>query len=490
MFANFSSKQKAIIWSIVAVFTILFCLESLVNHYLYRTCAYDLGIYNNMLYSYSHLKLNYTSLQQPLVNHAFGDHFEPIFLLLAPFYWVFGSYTLLIFQIVMIVLGGIGAMRYVQLYTQSNTAAIATLIHFYVMWGIYSALSFDFHNNVTGAMLVPWFMVNAHQKKWRHAAIIFTLMLISKENIALYTIFVCLGLAFHYHQTKAIRNVLYGFTTIAAVYFIVVIKVIIPHFRPVDAVYLYEGAYQALGTSAEDMLKNVFLYPSKTFTLLFENPGFEPFYAGIKSELHFSVLVSGGIFMLYRPQFAVMLISVYAQKLFMNDPTRWGINNHYSIEFVPIIVLATAVFIHEKTSGKIKLILPFVIAAIAGFYTFTKLESRVSIWFDRTNLQFYRKEHYQAVEPVSALNQALANLPFTEKDAVAGQTLLVSRLCNRDSIYIYPNVNLANYIVLAPKLGKYPLNDSTFQVSLDTLMNSQHWTMIQKTDVVLVFKRN
>lgn len=490
MLTNYTSKQKVVIWSIVAVFTTIFCLESLVNHYMYRTCAYDLGIYNNMMYSYSHFKMNYTSLQQPLVKHAFGDHFEPIFILISPFYWLFGSYTLLIFQIIMIVLGGIGAMRYIQLYTQSNNAAIAALIHFYVIWGIYSALCFDFHNNVTGAMLVPWLAVYVQQNKWRFAALIFGLMLLSKENIALYAVFVCLGLALHYRQLKPTRNLLLVFSSVAAVYFVCVVKVIIPYFRPDDAVYLYEGSYRALGTDTADMLKNIFLYPGKIFALLFENTSGDPFYNGIKSELHFSVLVSGGIFLCYKPQFAVMLISVYAQKLFINDATRWGINNHYSIEFVPVIVFATALFIHDKTSGRMKVILPFAIAAVTACYTFTKLESRVSIWFDKINLQFYRKEHYQSVESVPALNEALSNLPFTEKDAVSAQTLIVSRLCNRDSIYMYPNVTYAKYIVLTPKLGHYPLNDSTFQVSLDTLSKSAHWQLIQKTDAVLVYKRN
>jgi uncharacterized membrane protein len=246
MLNQYTPKQKIFIYIIVALFALVYCSISLVNHYQFRTSAYDLGIYNNMLYSYSHFKLNYTSIQQPVVPHAFADHFEPIFFLFAPFYWLFGSYTLLIIQIVFVLLGGLGAMKYVRIFSQNNSLSIAILIQFYSMWGVYSALAFDFHNNVTAAMLVPWFMVYVHQKKLKPMLVILALILLSKENMALYGIFVCLGLALHYFNDKYLRNLLFILTAVSAAYFVLVVKVIIPWFQTPGTGYLYEGMYNSI----------------------------------------------------------------------------------------------------------------------------------------------------------------------------------------------------------------------------------------------------
>lgn len=485
--ASYTSKQKIAIYSIVGLFALVYCSISLVNHYNFRTNAYDLGIYNNMMYSYSHLKLNHTSIQQPQISNAFADHFEPVFLLFAPFYWIFGSYTLLIIQIFLILAGGLGAMRYVQLFSKSNNLSIAILIQFYSMWGVYSALSFDFHNNITAAMMVPWLMFFVHQKKWKPAVAMWLVMLLSKENMALYGIFVCLGLALHYYKEKEIRNFLGILTIISAIYFVCIVKVFIPMFHAPGVGYLYDGMYQSLGSTPQQILENLVNKPGYLFSVLFENYG-DPYYNGIKSELHFSVLISGGIFLLYRPQFLVMLIPIYLQKLFNSDPARWGINYHYSIEFVPVLTIATAVFFHDLKQEGIKKYVPYFIAVITLWYTISKMDRRVSTWYDKIGTRFYSKEHYQTAYDPAVLARSLKNLPVHETDAVSAQSALVPRLADRDSIYMYPNVAHARYIVLAPKTNVFPLNDS-FNYSLDTLSKSLHWELVENKDEILLYKR-
>lgn len=483
----YTPGQKAAIWSVAGIFTLVYCSISLVNHYCFRTNAYDLGIYNNMLYSYAHLKLNYTSIQQPGISHAFSDHFEPVFFLFAPFYWIFGSYTLLIIQVALVIAGGLGAMKYARLYSGSNLLSLAVLIQFYATWGVYSALAFDFHNNVTGAMLVPWFMVFAHRKEWKKLLLVWVAMLISKENIALYTVFVCLGAALHYFRDAGTRKKLLGLSGLSALYFIIVVKLIIPSFAQENAGYLYEGMYQALGDSPSDVITNLFTKPGRLFSELFENYK-DPFYNGIKSELHFSVLVSGGIFLLYRPQFLVMLIPVYLQKLYNYDPSRWGINYHYSIEFVPVLSICTAVFLTSLKHARAKTMLAFGLAAVTICYTISVIDQRVSVWYDKVNTCFYYPLHYDMHARPSEIRKELSVLDIPGNAPVSAQTTLVPHLAGRDSIYMYPNVSHARYIVLAPALNTYPLRDQ-YQASLDTLRSSSTWKLVSEQNGVIVFKR-
>jgi uncharacterized membrane protein len=491
MLQQCTAKQKLSIHIIVGIFGLIFCSISLVNHYLFRTYAFDLGIYNNMLYSYSHFKLNYTPLQQPLVYHAFADHFEPVFFLFAPFYWIFGSYTLLILQIVFVLIGGIGAMRFAQLHSNNNTLSIAILIQFYTMWGVYSALAFDFHNNITAAMIVPWVMVFAQQRKFKPLLICWALILLSKENMALYGIFVCLGLALHYFKDKPLRNLFLLLTAASAVYFVLVVKVIIPSFQQPGAGYLYDSMYKSLGTTPQEILGNVINKPGYLFSLLFENYSGEALFNGIKSELHFSILISGGIFMLYKPQFLVMLIPIYAQKLFNTDAARWGINYHYSIEFVPVLTACTTVFITSiNTLNKYKNYLAFLVAVITFYYTFSKMDSRVSIWYDKVNTRFYTADHYTNNETIKTIRHELNALPINNNDAISAQNNLVPHLANRTFLYMYPESNKANSIIVAPKTNLYPLKDSAYTSTLDTLRASKHWQNVTPNNKeVFLFKK-
>lgn len=484
----YTYRQKTWIYVIIGLFALVYCSISLVNHYFFRTFAFDLGFYNNILYSYSHLKMNHASLQEPLVTHVFADHFEPIFFVFAPFYWIFGSYTLLVIQIALVIWGGVGAMKYARAYTGNNHLSIAILLQFYSMWGVYSALAFDFHNNTTAAMIVPWFMLFVHEKRWKPAIGVWLLILLCKENMALFGIFVCLGLALHYFNESRTRKLMLLLTGISGVYFVLVVKVIIPSFQPEGTGYLYDNMYQALGTTPGQIMNNILEKPGYLFSILFESYYADPGTHGIKSELHFSVLLSGGLLLLYRPQFLVMLIPIYLQKLFNSDPARWGINYHYSIEFVPVITAATAVFMHSIQHVQLKKYLPFGMAAVTFIYTMSKMDHRVSVGYNRVNTRFYTKDHFRGAIDPQVLNEHLERLPVHNNEAISVQDWLVPRLCNRDSIYLFPKTRQARYIVLAPNTCPYIL-DSSFYYSLDTLRNSNSWKLVSDDRVIMLFER-
>ena len=141
---------------VLAFFGLTYGLVSLANHYLFRTYAYDLGIYNQALWDTAHLRLNANSVMR--YNNLLGDHFTLVQLLWAPLYWLFGSYTLLLVQIGLILLGGLGAYR-LHLQRSQDTqpaAALGLMVLFLSARGIYSAVAFDYHDNVVAAMLLPW----------------------------------------------------------------------------------------------------------------------------------------------------------------------------------------------------------------------------------------------------------------------------------------------------------------------------------------------
>jgi uncharacterized membrane protein len=485
--ANHTQKYLRIKLAVIAFFFFLFSSVSIVNHYLFRTAAYDLGIYNNVIYSYAHFELNHTPIQHPEVFHILSDHFEPVLFLFSPLYWIFGTYTLLWVQIVLIIAGGIGMMKFVRVYTGNEKLAVLALAHFYTIWGIYSALAFDFHNNITAAMMVPWLLYFFQLGNRRGAVLFFILMLISKENMALYASFVALGLALFYRKEPGRRSLGLLLFGAGIIYFVVIVQWVIPSFVSGEQKYIYTKMYAALGTSKGEIMQTLLTRPLYLLKLVFQNHLGDSQFDGIKAELHSMILLSGGILMLYRPAFIVMLIPIYAQKLFISDYTRWGINYHYSIEFVPVICAASFVAIAAIKKESLQLVAASIIVSASLYVNIQKMDRRVSLWYNSDQVRFYQAGHYRQSFDVAAMHRNLQTL-IPANAAVSASSPLVPHLAMREKIYQYPYVNDAEYIALLPSCSGYPLRPEELAQHVLDLKSDTTKTLFFDDGELVVFK--
>ena len=165
MIKDFITKNKWLILVFV-IFGGVFASISFINHYNFRTYGWDLGINQNAIFDYAHFRWNDCMIMQPSFENVLADHFSLYPLLVSPFYWIFGSYTMLIFQWAAILFGGLGVFKFVHFISENKKLATLALIHFFFIWGIYSALSFDYHDNVVAAMFVPWFLYYYDKQKY------------------------------------------------------------------------------------------------------------------------------------------------------------------------------------------------------------------------------------------------------------------------------------------------------------------------------------
>ncbi|MDQ4138935.1 MAG: DUF2079 domain-containing protein, partial [Bacteroidota bacterium] len=262
-------KSHKLLILILIFFGIIYGLISLVNHYNFRTYALDLGLVNHAVYDYAHFRVNYSTLLLDAAPMNFlGSHFSLLPVLFSPLYWMLGSYTMLVVQIAAVLFGGIGI--YVYCWHRTANAALPLIVtaQFYLMWGIYSALAFDYHDNVVGAMCLPWFLHYFDQKKYLLATVFYVLLVISKENMALWGIFIAIACLGKYFSDKSARKVALGLAFITTLYFIVVTSVIMPELNTTHRQFAQLIRYQHLGNSIGSIAQYIVQHPQVVFAHL------------------------------------------------------------------------------------------------------------------------------------------------------------------------------------------------------------------------------
>lgn len=479
-------------WTIMLFFACIYVSISIYNHYNFRSFAFDLGIKNQVLWDYAHGRMNYNTIMPELNGkvNVLANHFEPILFLFAPLYYIFGSYTLLLVQIAFILVGGYGAYKYIAEISGDRIFATLGMATFYAMWGIFGALSFDFHTNVLAAVIAPWLFYAIQRKKHVLWVVVLLLILLCKENVAIWMVFVGLGIFFHWIKDKKRRNLGLLTAAISAVYFIGVMKYAMPFFADGKLAYMH-FKYSALGSNWTEALQTVFTKPGYTFRLLFESHmqgGDIAFNENAKWQLHIFVFLSGGIFLLLKPQFLIMLIPIYAQKMFSDDPVKWSIFQQYSIEFVPIIVLAAFSFINRSENLAVK-ILAGTLVFLASFDATKEFSG---LWkplpYGKVMTNFYQRSHYIREIENKEMNVLIKALP--KKASVSTMFYVLPHIADRKTIYQFPEVKDAEYILAVDDgVCYYPLENATYRQSLDSIVNSGMWNVELKTDHGYLLKR-
>ena len=477
-----SDKQFSIIF---IAFGILYCLISLVNHYNFRTYALDLGAYTNALYDYSHFQFNDCTVFKQTAENLLADHFDFYLILLSPFSFIFKSYTLLLAQLFFVLIGGLGVYKYFRQTSVTAHLALPASLYFYLFFGVFSAISYDYHSNVIAASLVPWLFYSFKQRKMVISGILLLFIVISKENISLWMTFVFIGLMVEFKSDKTLRNYCGGFALASFLYFILITTVVMPALSNNNSYPHFN--YAALGSNYSEAFLFLVQHPVDSIRMLFVNQTQNPLGDYVKLELHVLLLISGLPLLIRKPHFFIMLIPIYVQKFFHDNYLMWGIYGQYSIEFAPILAIGIFSAIGSFKSRKWSKIL-IIIVLIGAFASTFRLMDNTVVHNDKSKIRVYKSNHYYRDFDVKQTHQLLATIPA---DAiVSAQSPFLPQLALRDYIYQFPIVKDATYIVYSKNEGTYPLEKDTFFQQISYFENSPEWTVFAKNDyITILFKK-
>jgi uncharacterized membrane protein len=470
-------------WAVLLFFAVIYALISFVNHYSFRTYTLDLGFYTNALYDYRLLRWNDSTTIFEKGTNMLGGHFEPLLFLFAPFSWVFGTYTLLVIQVVFLLLGGYGV--YTLFEKSGRQIALGALIFFLGYFTLFAALAFDFHTNVIAASVFPFLVLGVRKNKPLGFAFAFIFMLLCKENVGLWLVFVLSGLAFEERKNKVWRCRLWLASAFSALYFASVIFWIIPSFSDSGA---YGGfLYSVVGDTPLEALTYVVTHPLETLKLLFVNHSGLELANFYKIEFHLLVLCTGLPLLLWRPAYFFMLIPLYFQKMLHNDPSMWGVGFHYGAEFAPVTAIgifsAVRDFPSEKWQKIACVILPFLSLAV----TFRSMDS-TEMFTDKSRIRFYQKGHYTRKYKVAPVHHLLGKIPADA--VVSAQSPFLPHLALRNFIYQFPIVKDAEFIVFSKREVTYPLTREEFENLTDLYLNdTENWEIWEQADGFYILKK-
>lgn len=469
------------------IFLLIFCLISLPNHYLLRTYALDLGMFTHAMFDFSHGRMNtfLTGLNNPV--SYFADHFSPITILLSPFQYIFGTYTPLVIQIFTVLLGGVGVYKYARLYNFAYTQARFFSFYFFILWAIINALSYDFHTNVLGAMWVIWLFYFYETKRYYSTLITGILILICKENMGLWLGFLWSGYGLLKYPgfKKYVRRFIIP-SLFCLVYSYVVITLVMPTLN-LDNTNTQLLRYNHWGETPSEILSNFINNPILFLEIFInlDNNG-DIIAWGPKLELWFVLILSGGYILFRKPAFLWMSIPIFAQKFLSSEPSIQGINYQYSIEFAPILAVASIHFIKSIEPKKQFISLFFLVlgAAIAAIFNSSMYSGKK---YTTIQMAFYNLQHYKGdIENLHEVKKAWNELP--NNAIISANSNAIPHLAMREKIYHFPRVDDAEYIVLYLP-STYPLSREDFETKIEELKVSE-FSVWKDIPNLLILKRN
>ncbi|WP_027418429.1 DUF2079 domain-containing protein [Crocinitomix catalasitica] len=473
-------KHKYFVLTLV-FFGVLYALISLVNHYFFRTYALDLGAYNNALFDYVHFQLNDSTVFKETSENLLADHFDIYLILFAPLSLIFGTYTLLIVQIVFLLFGGAGVYAYFKSSEKTAPIALMAAVFFYSFFGVFGAVANDYHSNVIAASLIPWFFYLVRYKKILASSFLLLLLILSKENISLWLVFVCLGLGIEYRKDVYRRNYLLIASVFSGICFVIITSVLMPALANNNQYPHFHYSY--LGNSSSEALIHLITHPVESISMLFTNHNNSLGGDFVKMELHVLLLFSGLLFLIKKPHYLLMLVPIYFQKLFHDNYSMWGIGGQYSIEFAPI--LAIGIFMVVAEFKKQNLIKPIgvIIVCLAIGSTFRTMDNTV-YFTNKSQIRFYQKSHYQRDYNVAEVHQELSKIPADA--VVSAQSSFLPHLSLRDNIYQFPMIKDAEYIIYSEMENTYPLKDEEFIALTNKLKDASEWQVLYDAEVIIL----
>jgi uncharacterized membrane protein len=458
-----STRQRwplIVVGLMMALYLAYFGWFTLRAYELFVYQAHDLGIYDQAVWNTIHGRPFRSTLEEPYDN-LLGDHFEPILLPIALIYLLWDSPQALLFiQTAALAFGALPVYWLARdglasaLTRRPSTtepmplpielSAMGFVLIYLLYPPVHSANVFEFHPS---ALAIPFLLYTVHFLRRQHFGLYFLFLILAmstKEVIPL-TTFV-LGLYAFFIARE--RTVGLGTMLISALWFGLVVFVIIPHFSPEGQSQYFGEYYGWLGGSAGEVLSRLLSHPELVWQRLTQQD----------SLLYINALLRPGA---YVSLLGLPMLLVAAPALFLNVLSDFPFQHNtlnffqYAAAIAPFVIVAaidgTAYLARtlgallgrlrpgERWVSDVYLLLTAVVVA-SLLATLSVQRYHGYLPFSR---DFYLAPRDNKVIAAETIVNQVPPLGSVSTDRVPGP-----HLSQRESIYLYPALHAADYVVV------------------------------------------
>jgi hypothetical protein len=475
---------------IILFFGVLYAVMAFCNHYFFRTWTWDYGTYTFSFWDYAHFRNSANPVLLPKMI-LLQDHFSFTLMFLAPFYWsldwLLGTYTLSFVQIILISFGGLALYKLIEFKTSSRLLSILALLQYFTIYGRWASFCTPCNLAIIAASAIPVFLYYFEKGKFTGAWITLAFILLSREDTALWMLFIGLFLLTEHRKEKKFLKASILMMVASLVYFILVFKIFIPLLERPGIKYILFN-YSALGKNPAEAFLFIISHPLRSIELMFVNQSGEPSYDGVKAEFYFVYMLCGGFVLLLRPRYILLFIPLILKKMYNDVPVRWSIESYYSIEIVSMLPIAAFLIISELKNKMARNIITALICVNTVWVTTYKLLEKGRVLnYDNTNFAFYRSSMYKSPLPVKDIYKKLEMIP--PDAAVSSSGTINPHLMHRMKNYYFPHVYDATYIAVMNGRDTWPLDKATFRIEINKYLQSSEWEKMVDDSTIIILRK-
>ena len=428
-----STPAKVFLWFLILAYIALFSVVTVSRHLALETHAYDLVNMDQAVWNTLQGNLLGVSLP-PGGDTRLVWHFEPIFLPISLLYFLYnGAETLLVLQTVLIGLGALPVFWLARDKFENEWPGVVFALLYLLYPSIQSGNNFDFHA-VTLAAPFLLFAIYGIETEHRKTAVLFSILAMStKEEIPL-LILMLGGYTFFFRDKKLGLSLV----TLAAAWFFIGFKVIIPHFNSGGGSQ-YNARYRMWGDTQSEMARTILTNPGKVWQHLTSRSKLV-YYGILLFPFAFIPLLAPQWLLLAAPSFAINLLSNEAAQSLADE-------YHYPAPIVPFVVVAAIMggdWITRQLSNRLRIRRTTIVGFFLGALLATSLYQQyyrgysplafTFSWPKQTDHDRIGLEIMETIPPDAA---------------VSAQSDLAPHLSHRENIFLFPqNLDKADYIML------------------------------------------
>ena len=251
-----------------------------------------------------------------------GDHFSPIYLLLAPALWMYNSPLTLVFAQVLLLCSSAVPVYLVVRRAWNRWIAAAVITAYLAGMGMQGSIAFPVHEVMFGAPLIAWALERALAKKWTAASLIIAAGVFVKEDMGAMVVMFAVWALINRKWRHALALAVWG-----AGMFVLTIDVIIPHYNPNGFTYAADYAGSLHASNLGQLIDSLLTHPRVGLHLLFNTHTKQQDWVDLLTPVAFMCLASP-IVLLGAPMMVTRMLS--------SRNTEWSDDLYYDM---PLMVI-------------------------------------------------------------------------------------------------------------------------------------------------------